>query len=207
MLQQLMEGLHLAVGSEAAAGLLVGGVLLGIFVGVIPGLSGAVVLSIALVFVYQLNLQATLVLFLAVAAASFFSASIASILLNSPSHPEAFPASLDGFPMAEKGEAARALGISASSTAMGGIIGGLCMVGLLQIITPLTILFHPPEYVAIVTLAMFLVATQGRISTTKFIISVGVGFLISSIGTSAVTGTPRFDFGSSYLLSGIPIGG
>ena len=206
MFQQLMAGFHLAIGNGAAAGLLIGGVLFGIFVGVIPGLSGAVVLSIALVFVYQLNLQATLVLFLAVAAASFFSASIGSILLNSPAHPEAYPASLDGFPMTEKGEGARALGISASSTAIGGIIGGLVMVGLLQVITPLTTFFHPPEYVAIVTLAMFLVATQGRISTSKSLISVGVGFLVSSIGTSTVTGTPRFDFGSPYLLSGVPIG-
>ncbi len=206
MLEQLIHALHEAIGSGGAAGLLIGGVLLGVFVGVIPGLSGAVVLSIALVFVYKLNLQATLVLFLAVAAASFFSASIASILLNSPAHPEAFPVSLDGYPMTEKGEAARALGISASATALGGVIGGLVMVGLLQAITPLTTFFHPPEYVAIVALAMFLVATQGQISTSKSLVSVGVGFLISSIGTSTVTGTPRFDFGSSYLLGGIPLG-
>ena len=125
--------------------------------------------------------------------------------VGSPAHPEAYPASLDGFPMTEKGEGARALGISASSTAIGGIIGGLIMVGLLQVITPLTTFFHPPEYVAIVTLAMFLVATQGRISTSKSLISVGVGFLVSSIGTSTVTGTPRFDFGSPYLLSGVPM--
>ena len=206
MLEQLIHALHEAIGSGSAAGLLIGGVLLGVFVGVIPGLSGAVVLSIALAFVYKLNLQATLVLFLAVAAASFFSASIASILLNSPAHPEAFPVSLDGYPMTEKGEAARALGISASATALGGVIGGLVMVGMLQVIMPLTKFFHPPEYVAIVALAMFLVATQGQISTSKSLVSVGVGFLISSIGTSTVTGTPRFDFGSSYLLGGIPLG-
>lgn len=206
MLGQLLTGLSAAVGSGSAIAFLVGGVLLGVFVGVIPGLSGAVVLSIALVFVYKINLQATLVLFLAVSAASFFSASVGSILLNTPAHPEAFPATLDGFPMARKGQASRALGISALSTALGGLLGCVALVGIFQVVTPLTTAFHPPEYVAVIVLAMFLVSTQGRIPTSKSLASVGVGLLISSIGTSAITGTTRFDFGSPYLLSGIPLG-
>ena len=206
MLGQLLSGLSAAVGSGSAIAFLVGGVLLGVFVGVIPGLSGAVVLSIALVFVYKINLQATLVLFLAVSAASFFSASVGSILLNTPAHPEAFPATLDGFPMARKGQASRALGISALSTALGGLLGCLVLIGIFQVVTPLTTAFHPPEYVAVIVLAMFLVSTQGRIPASKSLASVGFGLLISSIGTSAITGTVRFDFGSPYLLSGIPLG-
>ncbi len=205
MIEILQESLKTALGSAPAIGILLGGVVLGVLIGVIPGLSGAVVLSITLAFVYSISLQATIVLFLGVAAASFFSASVASILMNIPAHPESFPVTLDGYPMAVRGEAARALGISATSTAIGGVIGCICLVGIFQVITPLTVLFHAPEYVAIITLAMLLVATQSRIPTSKALISVGIGFLVASIGTSTITGSTRFDFGSPYLLTGIPL--
>lgn len=205
MIQILLESLRSALGSASSIGILFGGVIFGVLIGVIPGLSGAVILSITLAFVYSISLQATIVLFLGVAAASFFSASVASILMNIPAHPESFPVTLDGYPMAVRGEAARALGISATSTAIGGVIGCICLVGIFQVITPLTVLFHAPEYVAVITLAMLLVATQSRIPTSKALVSAGIGFLIASIGTSTVTGATRFDFGSPYLLTGIPL--
>lgn len=205
MLSQLLAGLGLALGSGSAVVWLVAGMLLGLYVGVVPGLSAAVILSIVLVFVYHLSLQATLVFFLAIHAAGFFSASLTAILLNTPAHPEAVPVAFDGYPMAARGEAARALGISATSTAIGALVGFAILVGIFQVVNQITLLFHPPEYVALILLALALVGTLGVKRLSKAVISMCLGFLIASIGTSAITGGSRFTFGSPYLMGGIPL--
>src|SRR3954462_5599721 len=99
------------------------GAVLGMLFGVIPGLGLSVILSILLAFVPEMSLEGAMCLFLGAKAGRYFSASIPSILLNPPAHPEAFPITLDGYPMARNGEPGRALGLSAASTCLGGIVG------------------------------------------------------------------------------------
>lgn len=205
MLGQLVTGLTESIGNSRAVAWLLAGTLLGLVVGVIPGLSGAVILSVVLVFVYHLSLQATLVFFLATHAAGFFSASLTSIFLNTPAHPEAVPVAFDGYPMAVKGQAGRALGISAASTAIGALLGFAALVGIFQFANKVSLLFHPPEYVALILLAMALVSTLGVKRLSKGLISVCVGLLISTIGVSGITGASRFTFNLPYLLTGIPL--
>ena len=202
-MQNLIHGLGL-LGSPAAIAYVFVGALIGMFVGVIPGLSTAVILSIILVFVGHLDLTATLCLFLGAHCGSFYSASVSAILLNTPPHPEAFPITFDGYPMARKGQPGRALGLSACSTFIGGLIGCAILIGFLQFINDFPGIFHPPEYVALVTLAMMLVGTLGTNSVLKAIISAGAGLLLASIGSS-VNPTYRYTFGSIGLESGISI--
>src|ERR1700734_2149691 len=148
MLQNLLHGLTGLSNTEGIL-YLFGGSFIGMILGVIPGLGGAVVLSIIFAFIYHISLPGTIVLFLATHAASYYSASVTSILLNTPAHPEAFAVTFDGFPMAQRGEAGRALGISATATCIGGILGCAALVGFIQIINVLPTLFHPPEYVGL----------------------------------------------------------
>jgi putative tricarboxylic transport membrane protein len=204
MWSHLVAGLTI-FGSFSALGLLIIGSLVGMFVGVVPGLGGAVVLSLILPFVYHMSLTATMCLFLAVYAGGYFSASVTSILLNTPAHPEAFAVTLDGFPMAQRGQGGRALGISATATCVGGLIGCAVLVGFIQVINQLPLIFHPPEYVALVFLALLLVGTLGTDAASKAFVSAGVGLLISTIGPSATTGVLRFTFGSVSLYGGISL--
>lgn len=201
MLHNFVLGLT-ALGAVSAIAYLVLGTLLGVFIGVVPGLGGSVVLSIVLSFAYHIPLTGTLCLFLGAHAGSYFSASVTSILLNAPAHPEAFPVTFDGFPMAQKGQAGRALGISAASTCIGGLIGCGVLVGFIQIIGDLGNFFHPPEYVALVLLAMILVGTLGTNSVSKPLISAGLGILVASIGPSLITGQYRYTFGQVGLYGG-----
>jgi putative tricarboxylic transport membrane protein len=201
MLHNFVLGLT-ALGAVSAIAYLVLGTLLGVFIGVVPGLGGSVVLSIVLSFAYHIPLTGTLCLFLGAHAGSYFSASVTSILLNAPAHPEAFPVTFDGFPMAQKGQAGRALGISAASTCVGGLIGCGVLVGFIQIIGDLGNFFHPPEYVALVLLAMILVGTLGTNSVSKPLISAGLGILVASIGPSLITGQYRYTFGQVGLYGG-----
>jgi putative tricarboxylic transport membrane protein len=202
MVHNLFAGLT-SLGNVDAVLWLVAGSFIGLVIGVIPGLGGAVVMSIVVAFAYKLSLTGVLCLFLAVHAGSYYSASITSILLNVPAHPEAFAVTLDGFPMAQKGQAGRALGLSAVSTFIGGLIGCVILVGLLQAINYLATAFHPPEFAALITLALILVGTLGTDAVSKGLLSAGLGVVIASIGSSYVTSVTRYTFGSPELLDGV----
>ena len=204
MWHNLLDGLT-TLGNGPSIAYLVAGSLIGMFIGVIPGLGGIVLLSVVLAFIKHISLEGTIALFLAVQAGSFFSASITSILLNTPAHPEAFAVTFDGFPMAQKGEAGRALGISATSTCIGGVIGCICLVAFIPVINWFATSVHPPEYVGLTALAMLLVGTLGTDSVGKGIASAGIGLMIASIGPSNITGSYRFTFGTVGLSSGVSI--
>src|ERR1700735_160074 len=100
-MQNLIHGLG-NLGTIQALAYLFAGAVIGMVVGVIPGLSTVVILSVILVFVQHVDLTGTLCLFLGAQCGSFYSASVSAILLNTPSHLEAFPITLDGYPMARK---------------------------------------------------------------------------------------------------------
>ena len=203
VLHYVAEGLTTLLGNAQSAIFLVVGSCIGLLIGVIPGLGGPVIMSIVVAFAYHLSVPEITSLFLAVLAGSYYSASITSILLNTPAHPEAFAVTFDGFPMAQRGEAGRALGISASSTLIGGLIGCVALVGLLQFVNQLSVAFHPPEYVALIALALVLVSTLGTDSVSKALTSAGLGIVLASVGESYVTGLERYTFNSSGLLGGI----
>jgi putative tricarboxylic transport membrane protein len=204
MAQHLWDGLT-AFGSVKVVGLMLAGVFIGVFMGVLPGLGVALVLSIMLAFVYHLGVTSAIVLMLGTQAASYFSASITAILLNSPGAPESMATTFDGHKMAARGEPGKALGISASATAIGGLVGCAALLGLLQVVDYLPNIFHPPEYVAIITLAVLLTASLGTDSVTKAILSAALGLMISFIGNDSVTGDYRFTFGIPSLYGGISV--
>ena len=200
----LVHGLT-ALGSLQAVLYLLLGAVIGVVVGAIPGLSTAVVLSLILVFVYHVDLTGTLCLFLGTHAGSYYSASVSSILLNSPPHPEAVPLTLDGYPMARKGEPGRALGLSACSTFVGGLIGCAVFVAFIQFMNTLPKVLHPPDYVAVITLAIILVGVLGGESAGKALVSSGAGLVLASVGPSTITGIYRYTFGAAGLDSGISL--
>src|SRR5471032_3378085 len=103
MLTNLVGGLKLLANLQGVGYLFLGS-LVGVIFGAIPGLSGVVLLSIILAFANHISLTGVICLLLATGAGSFYSASISSILLNTPAHAESFAVAFDGYPMAVKGE-------------------------------------------------------------------------------------------------------
>ena len=194
-----------SLGAGQSIGYIFLGSILGMVFGAVPGISTAVLLSILLVFVPHVSLVGTLCLFLGAQSGSFFSASITSILLNTPAHPEAFAVTFDGFPMARRGEPGRALGISATSTCIGGLVGCAVLVAFVPLLNVIPTLLHPPEYVALTLLAILLVGTLGTDSVAKAVVSTGIGLAISTIGASTITGELRYTYGSLGLYSGVSL--
>lgn len=192
--------------SLQAAGLLFVGLFVGMFMGVLPGLGVSLALSLMLPFLYHLGVVPAVALMLGTLAGSYYAASIPAILLNTPGAPESFPTTLDGFPMAQKGQAGRALAISATSTLSGGLISCVILVALLQVAGQLINVFHPPEFAAIILLALVLIGGSGESRrVSKIVLSGVLGFMLAFVGSDPITGVERFTFSNTDLFSGISV--
>lgn len=204
MIQHLATGLT-NLGTPSTLLLLLFGMAIGMFMGMLPGLGVVLVLSLMLPFVRHMSVLDAISMMLATQAGVYFSASITAIVLNTPGAPESFPTTLDGYPMAKRGEAGKALAISATSTWLGGWVACVFFVIFIQFAAPLNRIFHPPEYMAIIILAIVLIAQSGKIPLSKVLISGLLGLMLSFVGSDPVTGTERFTMGFPTLFSGIGI--
>ena len=205
MTHNLFSGFSQLLTPEAI-GLLFAGMAIGMFMGMLPGMGVSLALSLMLPFLYHMSVIPAITLMLATQAASYYAASITAILLNTPGAPESYPTTLDGFPMAQRGEAGRALAISAASTWAGGWIACAVLLILLPFSGDLINVFHPPEFVAIIILALVLIGGTGEsTSSGKVILSGAIGLMLSFVGSDPVTGIYRFTFGSLALADGLNV--
>lgn len=204
MWSNLLDGLA-SLGAPQAVLLLFVGTLVGTVVGAIPGLGGAVLLTLLLPFIYNMPVVPALALLLGAHTGIYFSGSITAILFNTPGAPESAATTFDGYPMTRAGMPARALGISATSTTIGGWIGVLLLMILIPVMDRLTTLFHPSEFLALAILAIVLIGQMRARSTTKGLISGVVGLMISYVGYDPITGVQRFTGGQASLYNGFDI--
>jgi putative tricarboxylic transport membrane protein len=185
--------------------LLLTGMLAGTFVGVIPGLGGAVLLTMLLPFLYGMNVVQGLALMVAAHASIYFAGSITAILFNTPGAPESAPTTIDGYAMTQQGKAARALGISAAATTLGGWIGFVALVGVIPLMFQLITILKPPEFLLLAILAVVLVSQLHSGALTKGLLSGIFGFLMAFVGYDPITGVQRFSFNLLSLYSGFNI--
>lgn len=185
--------------------LMLAGMLAGTFVGVIPGLGGAVLLTMLLPFLYGMNVVQGLALMVAAHASIYFSGSITAILLNTPGAPESAPTTIDGYAMTRQGKAARALGISATATTLGGWIGFVALLAVIPLMFPLITVLRPPEFLLLAILAVVLVSQLHSGSLTKGLLSGSFGFLMAFVGYDPITGVQRFSFNLLSLYDGFSI--
>jgi len=184
---------------------LTGGVLMGLTLGAIPGLGGVIGLTILIPFVYDLAPTAALSMLLGMAAVTTVSDSIPAILFGIPGTVAAQATILDGYPMAKRGEAARALGASFSASALGGIFGAIVLFAAIPILRPIVLQFRSPEFFMLAVLGISMVAVLSRGAVTKGLAAGGIGLLLTTIGQDPVSGVFRYVFDIAYLWEGLPI--
>ena len=184
---------------------LTGGVLLGLTLGAIPGLGGVIGLTILIPFVYDLTPTASLSMLIGMGAVTTVSDSIPAILFGIPGTVAAQATILDGFPMAKRGEAARALGASFSASALGGIFGAIVLFVSIPILRPIVLEFRSPEFFMLAVLGISMVAVLSRGAVTKGLAAGGIGLLLTTIGQDPVSGVFRYVFDVAYLWEGLPI--
>ncbi len=186
-------------------GLALIGCFIGTIIGALPGLgpSNGVAILIPLAFTLGLPATPALILLTSVYYGAMYGGRISSILLNIPGDEPALMTTLDGYPMARKGQAGEALALSGIASFVGSFFATWGLVFLAPLLVKLALLFGPAEYFALYTLAF---ATLGGIASrnqAKAAIAAALGLGIAMIGVDHQTGVPRFSFNNVYLYDGI----
>jgi putative tricarboxylic transport membrane protein len=202
----MVHALNQAILTFADFGLwvsVIGGSVVGLAVGIIPGIGSLVALAVFLSFIFKMTPEIALPFMVATTAASITGGSITSILLNIPGQETSAATLIDGYPMTRKGEAGRALGAALTSSTMGGVVSVLFALAIIPMILPMIMAIRSPDLVSVVLLGLVFIGVLGAGSMTKGLISGGLGLLISFIGFQPSTAVPRFTFGIEYLYDGI----
>ena len=185
--------------------LLLSGALLGATFGALPGLGGIIALAVSLPFTYGMEPILAMFLYAGIISSVTFGGSIPAILLNTPGTAQNATTCFDGYPMTQRGEAARAIAISATSCFVGSVGGAIVTISLLPVIKPIVFAFGPPEFFWLVLFGLVLIAFAARGSMIKGLAGGGLGIMLSLIGYSELVGTFRYTLGSDYLWDGIPL--
>ena len=204
MIDGMLAGLVLAL-AWPALGYLLLGVFLGLWIGAVPGLGGAVGLALMLPFTFGMDPVPAFALLLGMYAVTSTSDSIASIMLGIPGTVASQATILDGYPLAKQGQAARAFGATYTVSAFGGVLGAILLAASLPIIMPVIFAFGVPEFFMLAVLGLTMVGVLSGRSLAKGLVTALLGLLLTTVGYAEVTGIPRFYFGVNYLLDGIPL--
>ncbi|MDE0531834.1 MAG: tripartite tricarboxylate transporter permease [Albidovulum sp.] len=179
------------------------GAVLGLIFGMIPGMtiSTGIIVLLPLTFVLDPNMSIALLLGLYVSGMT--GGSFSAILLNIPGTPSASATALDGYPLTLKGEAGRALGISISSSFVGGIVSFVCLFFIAPLLANVALSFRAADLFSLVFFGMTVICGFTSRSMVKGLLSACIGLLIVTVGQDPVMGTARFTFGNANLLAGI----
>jgi putative tricarboxylic transport membrane protein len=187
--------------------MLILGCFIGFIFGIMPGLGGLVGLSIMIPFTTYMESTTAMYLFAGIIGSGAFGGSIPAILIRVPGSGINIASSFDGYPMTQRGEGDRALGIAAVSSGLGAIFGIVVFIFLYPIIRIVVLSFSPPEFFMLILWGMVATVVVSRGSSVKGLISVGLGVVFSLFGTSPITTVYRWDFGTKYLQysPGLPV--
>jgi putative tricarboxylic transport membrane protein len=194
---------HLFTGGGALA--LLAGVFLGIIVGSLPGLTATMGIALLIPFTFGVAPEIALSMMIGIFAGGIYGGSISAILLRTPGTPAAGATVLDGYPLAQRGEAGRALAVATISSAVGGFIGAVILSFLAPQIARIAVQFGPPEYVLLGIYGLTMISYVTGKSMLKGYFMGLLGLLIATIGIDPISGFPRFYFGNLNLLTGIAL--
>ena len=183
--------------------LVLAGTLLGIVVGALPGISGSTTTALLLPLTITMSPIAALAFLGSIYCAANYGGSITAILINTPGDPSASATAFDGYPLARRGEAGRALGMSAVASAIGGIFSVIVLIVAAPLLARLAYQFGPPEYFALALFGLSMVAAVGGESPAKNLLAGASGVLLATIGLDLTTGVERFTFGVPALSDGL----
>lgn len=183
--------------------LIVAGVLLGLLVGVLPGLSFVMGILLLVPLTYSMGPENAVILLLALYVAGTFGGAITSILLKVPGESSDIALTWDGHGMTRRGRAAEALGWAALSALVGGLASWVLLTFAAQPFASVALQLASPEYFVIVMLGLATVLMLSGSSVFTSITAMLVGMLVSTVGISSVSGAVRYDFGTTILRDGI----
>ena len=178
------------------------GTFLGISVGAVPGLTGTMLIALALPYTFWMEPANALVLLVAMYVGAVSGGLISATLLRMPGTPAAVMTTLDGYPMAQAGRPGRALGLGIGASLVGGLFSWLALWALAKPMADWSTLLGPFEYFSLVILALALLAGLGESTRARSLLAGGLGVLAAMAGTHPATGELRWTFGFVSLNDG-----
>src|SRR5467141_1534093 len=178
------------------------GLVLGIFVGVLPGLGGPNGVAILLPLTFTMDPTSAIVMLSCIYWGALFGGAITSILFNIPGEPWSVATTFDGHPLAQHGRAGSALTAAFTSSFIGALIAVIMITFLSPVVAGFALRFGPPEFFSVYLLTFCAFVGMSGGNASKTIASMMIGFALAAVGLDSVTGTLRLTFGFTSLLKG-----
>jgi putative tricarboxylic transport membrane protein len=179
------------------------GVVIGVIVGALPGIGPVVLIALMLPFLITFDPTTAIVLCACIYCADAYGGAITAILINTPGTPSAAATTFDGYPLAQQGRAAEALGVAAVASTLGGLFSVVVLLLAAPMLARVAYYFGPPEYLALTVFGLTMIASVSLASPLRGAIAGLFGVLVSTVGTDFSSGTERFTFGIVELIEGI----
>ena len=179
------------------------GCFAGIYIGAIPGLSATMAVSLLVSFTYGWETNSAIALMIGIFIGAVYGGSRSAILLNIPGAPAAVATALDGYPLAQKGEAGRAMGIATTQSVVGTLLGVVVLAVGAPAVSQLALKFSSVDYLLLGLMGMMMVGSLNCKSIFRGLMAAAIGVLLGTIGMDSMTAIPRFTFGNTYLNAGI----
>ena len=176
------------------------GVFLGIYIGAVPGLSVTMAASLLISFTYSWDVLPSMAAMVGIYIGGVYGGSRSAILLNIPGAPAAVATALDGYPLAKKGLAGQAIGITVVQSVLGGLIGTIILAVGAPALAKVALTFAPRDYFLLAIMGLLLIGSLGSESPARGVMSAAIGIFIGFIGMDSQTGHMRFVIGPSGSL-------
>jgi putative tricarboxylic transport membrane protein len=202
----MIENLSIAFGLFATIDnvlVLFVGVLVGCIVGAIPGMTATMGVALALPFTFYMNPVTGILLLLGVYKGGIYGGSIPAILIKTPGTPAAACTVLDGYPLAQKGQANKALHMALYSSCVADFISNIALIFFAGSIAAYALKFGPPEFFTLILFSLTIIAGVAGDSLSRGLISAMLGLFLATIGLDLIYGTERLIFGEPELMGGL----
>ncbi len=183
-------------------GLMFVGIILGVLIGVLPGLGGANGVAILLPLTFTMSPTSAIVMLSCIYWGALFGGAITSILFNIPGEPWSVATTFDGYPLAQKGKAGQALTAAFTSSFVGALVAVIMITFLAPLVAKFALKFGAPEFFAVYLLTFCSFVGMGKGSPFKILIAMTLGFALAAVGMDTVTGQLRLTFGQPELMRG-----
>jgi putative tricarboxylic transport membrane protein len=178
------------------------GIVLGVLIGVLPGLGGANGVAILLPLTFTMSPTSAIIMLSCIYWGALFGGAITSVLFNIPGEPWSVATTFDGYPMAQQGRAGAALTTAFTSSFIGAFVAVVMITFLAPLVARFALKFGPPEYFAVYLLTFCSFVGMGKGSPFKILASMAIGFSLAAVGMDTVTGQLRLTFGLPELMRG-----
>ena len=206
MFDVMFGALGALVTNPQTMGLMLIAVMIGLIVGATPGIGGRLSIALAIPFVFGMDMTQGAVFLLCMHAVNGTSGQISSIMFGVPGDGDDAATTVDGYPMAKKGEAGRALGASITASGVGGIIGAIVFAVMIPVLEPIVLAFSPAEFFLLAILGItFIAFLAGGGNIFKGMIVGLFGMMLATIGMDPQTGTARYAGDYLFLWDGVSL--